>query len=53
MEMNIASLFIIAGMAIYIGVQNGTIRYLKQERNYYKKVAEKLEQDINQLTKNK
>lgn len=49
MEMNIASLFVIAGMAIYIGVQNGTIRYLKQERNHYKKVAEKLEQDINQL----
>lgn len=53
MELNIALLFVIAGMAIYIGLQNGTIRFLKEERNHYKKVADKLEEDINNLTQKK
>lgn len=50
MELNIASLFIIAGMALMIGFKNSRIQYLKDERNHYKKVAEKLEEDINNLT---
>ncbi len=53
MELNLASLFIIAGMAIMIAIKNQRIQYLKDERNYYKKVAEKLEQDINNLTQTK
>ena len=53
MEMNIGFLFVIAGLALMIGFKNARIKYLKEERNHYKKVAEKLEQDINQLTKTK
>lgn len=44
MEINIAFLFVIAGMALMIGFKNSRIQYLKDERNHYKKVAEKLEQ---------
>lgn len=53
MELNLASLFIIAGLALMIGFKNQRIQYLKDERNHYKKVAEKLEQDINNLTQRK
>ena len=53
METNIFSVFVIVGMAIYIAIQNERIKYLKEERNHYKKVSEKLEQDINNLTQSK
>ena len=53
MEINIAFLFVIAGMAIWIAIQNERIKYLKDERNHYKKVSEKLEEDINNLTQSK
>lgn len=53
MEINIAFLFIIAGMAIMIAIKNQRIQYLRDERNHYKKVAEKLEEDINNLTQGK
>lgn len=53
MELNIGFLFVIAGMALMIGFKNSRIQFLKQERNYYKKVAEKLEQDVNNLIQNK
>lgn len=51
MEINIGFLFVIVGMAIWIAVQNERLRYTLNERNHYKKVAEKLEEDINQLGK--
>ena len=53
MEINIAFLFVIAGMALMIGFKNSRIQYLKDERNHYKRIAEKLEQDINNLTQGK
>ena len=53
MELNIGFLFVIAGMALMIGFKNARIKYLKEERNHYKKVAEKLEQDVNNLIQNK
>ena len=53
MEINIAFLFVIAGLALMIGFKNQRIQYLKEERNHYKKVAEKLEEDINNLTQSK
>ena len=53
MELNIGFLFVIAGLALMIGFKNSRIQYLKEERDYYKKVAEKLEQDINNLTQGK
>ena len=53
MELNLASLFIIAGMAIMIAIKNQRIQYLKDERNHYKRVAEKLEEDIKNLTQGK
>lgn len=51
--MEVVLLFVIAGLALMIGFKNSRIQYLKDELNHYKKVAEKLEEDINQLTKNK
>ena len=53
MEINIFSIFVIVGMAIWIAIKNERINYIKDERNHYKKVAEKLEQDINNLTQGK
>lgn len=51
--MEVVLLFVIAGLALMIGFKNSRIQYLKDERNHYKKVSDKLEEDINQLTKNK
>ena len=53
MEINIGFLFVIVGMAIWIAIKNQRIQYLKDERNHYKKVSEKLEEDINNLTQEK
>lgn len=53
MELNLVMLFIIASLALMIGFKNSRIQYLKDERNHYKRVAEKLEQDINNLTQGK
>jgi hypothetical protein len=53
MEINIAFLFVIAGLALMIGFKNSRIQYLKEERDHYKKVSEKLEEDINNLTQGK
>lgn len=53
MEINIASVFVIVGMAVWIVVLNERIKYTLEERNHYKKVSEKLEQDINNLTQSK
>ena len=53
METNIFSVFVIVGMAIWIAIQNERLKYIKDERNHYKKVAEKLEEDINNLTQGK
>lgn len=56
MEINIAFLFVIAGLALMIGFKNSRIQYLKKERDFYKKKAEqgdKLEEDINNLTQEK
>lgn len=56
MELNIAFLFVIAGLALMIGFKNSRIQYLKEERDYYKKKAEqgkKLEEDFNNLNQPK
>ena len=51
--MEVVLLFVIAGLALMIGFKNQRIQYLKDERNHYKKVSEKLEEDINNLTQEK
>lgn len=53
MELNLVMLFIIAGLALMIGFKNSRIQYLKDERNHYKRIAEKLEEDIKNLTQGK
>lgn len=53
MEVNIVAVFVMVGMAIWIAVQNERLRYTLEERNHYKKVSEKLEEDINNLTQGK